>query len=147
MKRGAYHFNLAEKQGFEPWDPSQGQRFSRPPQSTTLPSLQCCKIKKKTKKAIRQLQFLSRFLRKVIFYQDKFIFPKIKGRFIPNFVSVNQPLHKLNPTDLPLGGSIPLTLAMSMFKALKRDPGSFEINSKYSENRLLVSPMLHFIKM
>ena len=26
---------LAERQGFEPWDPLQDQRFSRPPRSTT----------------------------------------------------------------------------------------------------------------
>ena len=30
---------IAEKQGFEPWDPSRGQRFSRPPRSTTPASL------------------------------------------------------------------------------------------------------------
>ena len=26
---------MAERQGFEPWDPVKGQRFSRPPRSTT----------------------------------------------------------------------------------------------------------------
>jgi hypothetical protein len=30
---------VAERQGFEPWDPARGQRFSRPPRSTTLASL------------------------------------------------------------------------------------------------------------
>ena len=33
-------FNFAEREGFEPPDRSHGQRFSRPPRSTTLPSLQ-----------------------------------------------------------------------------------------------------------
>ncbi len=33
-------FILAEREGFEPPDRSHGQRFSRPPRSTTLPSLQ-----------------------------------------------------------------------------------------------------------
>ena len=33
-------FNVAEREGFEPPDRSHGQRFSRPPRSTTLPSLQ-----------------------------------------------------------------------------------------------------------
>ena len=30
---------LAERQGFEPWDQQAGQRFSRPPRSTTPASL------------------------------------------------------------------------------------------------------------
>ncbi len=30
---------MAEREGFEPPDRSHGQRFSRPPHSTTLPSL------------------------------------------------------------------------------------------------------------
>lgn len=30
---------MAERQGFEPWDPVKGQRFSRPPRSTTPPPL------------------------------------------------------------------------------------------------------------
>ena len=30
---------VAERQGFEPWEPSQAQRFSRPPHSTTLAPL------------------------------------------------------------------------------------------------------------
>lgn len=30
---------MAEKEGFEPPDPSRGQRFSRPPHSTALPFL------------------------------------------------------------------------------------------------------------
>ncbi len=32
-------FVFAEREGFEPPDRSHGQRFSRPPRSTTLPSL------------------------------------------------------------------------------------------------------------
>ncbi len=39
-------FGLAEREGFEPPEAVTPQRFSRPPQSTTLPSLRC-KIKKK----------------------------------------------------------------------------------------------------
>ena len=34
-------FGLAEKEGFEPPGPAKGQRFSRPPHSTTLPFLRC----------------------------------------------------------------------------------------------------------
>ncbi len=30
---------MAESQGFEPRDPVKGQRFSRPPHSTALPTL------------------------------------------------------------------------------------------------------------
>ena len=36
---GNQAFNFAEREGFEPPDRSHGQRFSRPPRSTTLPSL------------------------------------------------------------------------------------------------------------
>ena len=32
-------FLQAERQGFEPWDQQAGQRFSRPPRSTTPASL------------------------------------------------------------------------------------------------------------
>ena len=36
----------AERQGFEPWDPARGQRFSRPPRSTTpAPFLGFCGAK------------------------------------------------------------------------------------------------------
>lgn len=35
-------FQNTEREGFEPPEPAKVQRFSRPPRSTTLPSLQMC---------------------------------------------------------------------------------------------------------
>lgn len=35
----AISYQLAEGQGFEPWEPLRAQQFSRLPHSTTLPSL------------------------------------------------------------------------------------------------------------
>jgi hypothetical protein len=35
---------VAERQGFEPWEPAKAQRFSRPPRSTTLASLRSRRV-------------------------------------------------------------------------------------------------------
>ena len=35
IRRDISPSQVAERQGFEPWDPVKGQRFSRPPRSTT----------------------------------------------------------------------------------------------------------------
>jgi len=37
--RSPKYAGMAERQGFEPWEPVKVQRFSRPPHSTTLPPL------------------------------------------------------------------------------------------------------------
>jgi hypothetical protein len=37
---------MAESQGFEPRDPVKGQRFSRPPHSTALPTLRRLRLNK-----------------------------------------------------------------------------------------------------
>ncbi len=60
---------MAERQGFEPWEGINPQRFSRPPHSTTLPPLQ---IK----------SFCSRR-----FYSPQYDYPNSTSRIIPNLAS------------------------------------------------------------
>ena len=67
---GLVIFLVAEREGFEPPEDSRLQRFSRPPHSTTLPSLHWL-VFTKYKKTAREILQKTNIYYKKIFYGDK----------------------------------------------------------------------------